>query len=73
MLRYKGIIFDDYATDEYGTWSSICKSCAEKHKDILGDKELEFDALAGCGVCGCSISSWEDENAEVSYIDFKDG
>lgn len=73
MLKYRGILFDDYATDEHGTWSSICKGCAEENKDIIEAKELDFDALSVCGVCGCSVSSWEDENAEVSYIDFENG
>lgn len=74
MLKYKGILFDDYATDEYGTWSSMCKKCQEKYKNILSNKEIDNGSGGGvCGVCGCVESEWENDDVEVEYIDFKDG
>lgn len=64
MLKYKGIVFDDYTSDEYGTWSQVCAECIKKYsipKELLYDSGEMF-----CGVKGC----W---NRADNYIDFPEG
>lgn len=60
MLKYKGIVFDDYTSGEYGTWSQVCVECAKKHKMPKNLLDESGDGI--CGVEGC-------ENEADYYID----
>lgn len=74
-LIYKGIEFDEFTTDEYGTWATMCDKCYDKLKHTT-DIESEIDKAGGGGVCsvkGCTNSDWEDADMEIHYFDFKDG
>ena len=68
LLLYKGIVFDDYNTDENGNiWSQICAECAKKFKGI--ENELDDFGSGICGVRGCTNGS-ENSEMEIRYIDF---
>lgn len=71
-LVYKGIVFDDYAVDEYGNvWAEMCESCAKKFEHLVS-AELD-DGLAAMGYCsveGCEVHGMMT-NRPHYYIDFK--
>ncbi len=72
MLKYKGIVFDDFTQDEYGTWATMCEKCADKYESVLPFQKVSFDGGGVCGVCGCSESD-ELSEIEIGYIDFEEG
>lgn len=64
VLKYKGIVFDDYViVSESDAWSQICSGCAKKLNipPIMLDSHLGAEYI--CGVEGC-------ENEADYYIDF---
>ena len=71
-LKYKGIVFDDFVRDEYGTWGEICKSCADKYSAVISS-ELD-DGGTACGFCG--VEGCENHSMDLTiphyYIDFKE-
>lgn len=71
-LVYKGIVFDDYAKNEDGTyWAEMCVECAEKYRDILTDELDDGGTARGCcSVKGCLNSGDANEKLHF-YIDFK--
>lgn len=64
MLKYKGIVFDDYTIGEYGVWSQVCDECARKHS--MPRNLLDENGGGICGVKGC----WNEAD---NYIDFPYG
>jgi hypothetical protein len=64
LLEAYGLLFEDYADDEYSTWSYICKEHSEKVPFRQLDEAGESDCL--CGVEGC-------ENTSSYYVDFTSG
>ena len=65
-MRYKDIVFDDYAIDEEDghVWSNICEECAKKYG--IPNRLLDRNYGEGtCSVEGCN-------NASEYYIDFPD-
>lgn len=61
-FNFNGVVFDDYAEGEDGTWSQICQHCVDKHK--IDRKYLDEDSGHGtCGVKGC-------RHEADHYIDF---
>ena len=66
-LSYKGIIFDDYATDSDGHyWSEICPQCVERNKDVITN-ELD-DGGTAYSIC----SVFRCDNVAYYYFDFDD-
>ena len=59
----KNVLFDDIVTDEYGTWTQICESCAEKYNFYGRLSNISGDCI--CGVFGC-------ENEADYYLDFNE-
>ena len=54
-------LFDDMVTDEYGTWTQVCKNCAEKHN--FTGRLCDIPGVCICGVVDC-------ENDADYYLDF---
>ena len=76
ILKYKGIVFDDWAEDQeegkiVGYWAEICQECVEKYKDLISDDIDDGGTARGCcSIKGCS-NTGEDEDRMHYYIDFK--
>jgi len=71
LLKYKGIIFDDWAENEDGSiWAEMCAECAEQYKNILTN-ELDDGGTArgSCSVYGCNHTGEDNETAHY-YVDF---
>lgn len=66
LLKYKGIVFDDYVQDfEWkNCWAEICDKCFAKYKD----KFEKFDT-AGSGIGCCGVKGCTSESAGI-YVDF---
>lgn len=67
LLEAYGLLFEDYADDEYSTWAYICRDHAEEaKKDPFSqlDEAGKSDCL--CGVEGC-------QNTSDYYINFTSG
>ena len=54
-------IFDDMVIDEYGTWTQICESCAEKYNFSGHLSNIPGDCICGVIVC---------DNETDYYLDF---
>lgn len=73
VLRYKGIIFDDWARDNHGLWAEMCAECAAKYEKTVADDLDDGTAAAGiCSVYGCGNRGTRDDKKHY-YIDFKSG
>lgn len=72
LLKYKGIIFDEFVENEDGHyWAEICVECVEKYYDLIIDDIDDGGTARGvCSVKGCWNSG---DSCEVMhyYIDFK--
>ena len=71
VLKYKGIIFDEYTQNEDGTyWAEICQGCVEKHWELVKDVIDEGGTARGCcSVKGC-YNNGDNEEKMHFYIDF---
>ena len=72
LLKYKGLIFDDYAQNEDGTyWAEICEKCVKKYWEKIKDDIDDGGTARGyCSVQGC-CNDGNDEMILHYYIDFK--
>ena len=72
VLKYKGILFDDYEQNEDGNyWAEICQECVEKYWDLINDViDDGGTARCCCSVKGC-FNDGNDEEKMHYYIDFK--
>ena len=70
LLSYKGILFDDYAENEDGTfWAEMCHEHASKFADKIANELDDGGTARGiCSVCGCCNSG--DDEVLHYYIDF---
>lgn len=72
LLKYNGIIFDDYVVGEDGVWSQICSECYEKYAETLNENaEIELEGDGVCGIKNCWNNNWDNQET-VFYIDFDD-
>lgn len=65
ILKGFEMVFEDFAIDEYGAWSYICKEHSANVPSIQLDVAGECDCL--CGVEGCPNTS----STYVNFIDRK--
>ena len=67
VLKYKGIIFDEWTKDENRYWAMICPNCLKQYEDRI-DLEIDSSGTGCCSVRGC----WQDDDNEIDmkYLDF---
>lgn len=69
LLKYKGIFFDEFTEDEFGTWAEMCYQCAGNYRSKVNDELDRGSACGACSVCGCH-NTGEDTELDHYYIDF---
>ncbi|MDD3230363.1 MAG: hypothetical protein PHE09_14260 [Oscillospiraceae bacterium] len=69
ILIFKGIAFDEFTEDEYGTYGEICDECLGRHPDLKTDVESTKTAICCCSVLGCE-NTVEGSDEGHYYIDF---
>ena len=67
LLKYRGILFDDWTDDFCDYWAEICAECAEKYDNLINNELKRGCACGFCSVAGCTNN---DSNTTHYYIDF---
>lgn len=67
FLLYKGLLFDNWNTDEYGTWITLCEQHASQYKEILSS-EMRSEGSGCCDLDGCDETD-ENGKTECHYVD----
>ena len=67
LLKYRGIVFDEWTEGEDGIWAAICPDCRKKYS-VESFSELDNCGSGCCSVQGCN----QDASMEIDmrYIDF---
>lgn len=67
FLLYKGLLFDNWNADEYGTWVTLCQYHSQQHKDLLVS-EMRPEGSGCCDLDGCDETD-ENGKTECHYVD----
>ena len=69
ILIFKGVAFDEFTQDEYGTYGEICEECLNKYPQFKDNVESTKTAICCCSVMGCE-NTVEGSDEGHYYIDF---
>lgn len=67
LILYKGLLFDNWNSDECGTWITLCQYHSQQHKDLLSS-EMRPEGSGCCDLDGCDETDGEGKT-ECHYVD----
>lgn len=67
FILYKGLLFDNWDTDECGTWVTLCEQHANQYKGILS-LEMRPEGSGCCDLDGCDETD-EGGKTNCHYVD----